>query len=110
MGSLFRIVGRRNAPLSVPACAVSFVQRRDRKNVRHSAAFTTWKTWEQIAFFVRGIDAEPEYWHAPRHALLQRLPGVAMAIPARETERDQSLATGLAARLACRRGSLRGTT
>jgi len=33
-----------------------------------------------------------------------------MAIPAREIERDPSLATGLAARLACRSGSLRGTT
>ena len=36
--------------------------------------------------------------------------GLRMAKPAREIERDQNLLTGLAARLACRRGSLRVTT
>jgi uncharacterized protein YcsI (UPF0317 family) len=36
--------------------------------------------------------------------------GLRMAEPAREIERDQNLLTGLAARLACRRGSLRATT
>jgi uncharacterized protein YcsI (UPF0317 family) len=39
-----------------------------------------------------------------------RIPELPMGVTARELEADRSLTNGLAARLACRRGALRGTT
>src|SRR5262249_15843814 len=45
-----------------------------------------------------------------RRTAFQQSPGGVMAVTAREVERDHHLTTGLGARLACRRGSLRGNT
>src|SRR6266542_2268338 len=111
MGSLLRLFRGKaqGCTLFVPACASCVVERRALKNVRHFSAFTTWRTREQVAFFLRGIDAGSKCWHAGA-AHLEPISGAAMAITAPEIERDRNLATGLAARLACRRGSLRGTT
>ncbi len=50
------------------------------------------------------------YWHAVDVRGSHLSAGLRVAEPAREIERDQNLLTGLAARLACRRGSLRATT
>src|SRR6202030_2397438 len=103
-----RRIARERIWWCLPARA-SDLQRLNCKNVQYFGSLTTWRVREPMAFFLRGIDAGTDYWHAAETRFLNPS-GAAMAIPAREIERDQNLASGVAARLACRRGGLRVTT
>ena len=85
----------REGTSSVPARAVSFVERRDRKNVRHRGAFTTWRTREQMAISSRGIDAEPEYWHAPATPFRTGSPELPWPSPHARSNETQALRPGL---------------